>query len=112
MPALGYAHGRGSATGYSIYFNGRWEVFGGTSFVAPELAGLFAIVAKGNGGKSATAPAVVACLGNGGTASSDFNDITTGSNGFAAGTGWDHPTGFGTPNAANFVTDINAHGQP
>ncbi len=91
------------ATGYSIYFNGRWEVFGGTSFVAPELAGFFAVVTQ-RYRTAASAPTALIGNGNvllydeGTTNPGDFNDITTGSNGFSAGSGWDHPTGFGTPN--------------
>lgn len=106
------------STGYSIYFNGRWEVFGGTSFVAPELAGFFAVVTAryrtsvgdntvhiGNG------PALI--YEEGTTNPGDFNDITTGSNGLNAGSGWDHPTGFGTPNngdtMANDIVNLLPH---
>jgi subtilase family serine protease len=46
-----------------------------------------------------------------GSYSSDFHDITVGENGlfgpgFSAGTGYDHPTGLGTPNVANLITDL------
>ena len=98
------------ATGYSIYFNGRWEVFGGTSFVAPELAGFFAVVTARY---RTAAVALTARIGNGGsliyneagTNPSDFNDITDGSNGFPAGAGWDHPTGWGTPHAGDTMAN-------
>jgi hypothetical protein len=38
----------------------------------------------------------------------DFNDINVWNNGaFNAGSGWDHPTGWGTPNdAATLITDL------
>lgn len=94
-------------TGYSIYYNGRWEVFGGTSFVAPELAGLFAILKQQAGGRVGfgSGPGLVFCTAAVNSAES-FNDITSGNNGlFSAGTGWDHPTGWGTPNASLFLTD-------
>ena len=118
------------ATGYSLYFNGRWSVFGGTSFVAPELAGLFAIIAKGDGGSSDEAPFVIYCAAThsaGANYASDFNDIISGANSTGThalggtfdaavvhtnGGNWDHPTGWGSPNAANLITDINAHCQP
>lgn len=95
-------------TGMSLYYNGRWAVFGGTSFVAPELAGLFAIAVTRNShiglGDGAR---LVFCAGNNNAA--DFNDITAGSNGsshvFDAGTGWDHPTGWGTPHSADSLAN-------
>lgn len=102
------------ATGYSIYFNGRWEVFGGTSFVAPELAGFFAVVTARY---RTSVISNTALVGNGNALiyaeaaanSGDFNDITTGSNGFSAGAGWDHPTGFGTPkNGDTMANDMVA----
>lgn len=99
------------ATGYAIYYNGRWEVFGGTSFVAPELAGLFAILAQQEGGNIGPGPELVYCVANDTSpvASPLFTDITSGSNGFPAGAGWDHPTGWGTPDAANFIADAQAN---
>ncbi len=87
-------------TGYALYFDGRWAVFGGTSFVAPELAGLFAILVKSNGGAVVgSGPELVFCNAAH-TESADFNDIVLGQNSptltgtFIAGTGWDHPTGW------------------
>jgi kumamolisin len=93
-------------TGYAIYFNGRWEVFGGTSFVAPELAGLFANLTNQAGGRVGSGPVLIYCVANDGNYSVTFHDITSGSNGkFSADTGWDHPTGWGTPDASEFITD-------
>ena len=101
------------ATGYSIFYNGRWAVFGGTSFVAPELAGMFAIAVARNAGRVGLGPSLIFCVANGANYATDFNDITTGSNGvnnnhiFDAATGWDHPTGWGTPkNADALITDL------
>ncbi len=100
-------------TGYSLYFNGRWTEFGGTSFVAPELAGLFAIVTARYRVLDADA---TARIGNANeilypvaeSIPGDFNDITLFNNGgFGAMSGWDHPTGWGTPNNAdNLITDL------
>jgi kumamolisin len=100
-------------TGYSIYYNGRWEVFGGTSFVAPQLAGLYADLASidlanAGSGLVGPGPALVFCLAAS-DAAADFRDITSGSNGFAAGAGWDHPTGWGVPDATSFITDAEAN---
>jgi kumamolisin len=107
------------STGYSLYYNGRWMVFGGTSFVAPELAGLFAQIVKADGGRVGSGPVLIFCdatQNSGATYATDFNDVTTGNNGahgiFDAGAGWDHPTGWGTPNAANFVANLVANCAP
>lgn len=98
-------------TGYSIYYNGRWEVFGGTSFVAPELAGMFAILVSQNAGAMVgNGNALVYCAANDGNYATTFNDVTSGDNGgFAAVSGWDHPTGWGTPIAADLLTDMNTN---
>jgi kumamolisin len=97
-------------TGYALYFDGRWEVFGGTSFVAPELAGLFANLVKQAGGRVSTGGQLLYCAGFGPNAGVDFHDITVGSNGkFNAVVGWDHPTGFGTPDATILLSDIVAN---
>jgi kumamolisin len=106
------------ATSYSFFYNGRWSQAGGTSFVAPQLAGMYAIVtARLRKAVQSTTRRV----GQGqpslyfdATANpTDFNDITDGNNGFPAGAGWDHPTGLGTPHDVdtminNLVTILSA----
>ncbi|HEY4126710.1 MAG TPA: S53 family peptidase [Gammaproteobacteria bacterium] len=97
-------------TGYSIYYNGRWEMFGGTSFVAPELAGFFAnLIQQSGGGNVGPGPKLVFCLATDGNNNpgtfTTFNDITSGNNGFPAATGWDHATGWGSFDAQNLITD-------
>ena len=83
--------GSGSSTG--------WGVWGGTSASAPIVAGEFAL---GGGAHGAAAPATTlySHLGE----SSDFYDVTSGSNGTCSGTtackaasGLDGPTGVGSP---------------
>jgi uncharacterized protein (TIGR03382 family) len=76
--------------------NGEIDGIGGTSLASPLTAGIFALVGHGN----ATAELPYA-----NTAA--FNDVTTGSNKKScktaiceAGTGWDGPTGIGTPNGS------------
>ncbi len=97
-------------TGYSVLLNGSWAVYGGTSFVAPELAGLWAIGVSDNGGtRLGQANEAVYNDANSSNYANDFNDVTSGSNGaFSAGTGWDHPTGWGTPIATSLINDIVA----
>lgn len=107
------------STGYSVYFNGRWATFGGTSFVAPELAGFFAIVTARyrvlgavTDSRIGNANTIIYDVANGANYSADFNDITSGSNGFAAGVGWDHPTGWGTPKDADALANDLANDLP
>jgi kumamolisin len=96
-------------TGYSLYFDGAWENVptGGTSFVAPQLAGLFADQISLSGGTRLGQANEAIYIDANSYYTSDFHDITSGSNGaFSAGPGWDHPTGWGSPNAAELLTHI------
>lgn len=109
--ALGYRTGRAlpdlalaaspESPGYAMVHRGASLVVGGTSVGAPALAGMLAIaggmrgeplghvlpVLYGLGAEQATAGSVLGA----------FHDVTTGSNGFAAGPGFDLATGWGSP---------------
>ena len=87
-------------TGVAVYdsyaYQGAkgWLVFGGTSASSPIVAGVYAL-----SGNTAGYPAAIAWSNPAG-----LNDVTTGSNGNClttlwcnARTGWDGPTGLGTP---------------
>jgi kumamolisin len=87
-----------SETGYNVLVDGQWSVIGGTSAVAPLMAGLVALInqkLKRPVGfinpKLYTAKSTV------------FKDITQGNNntakagGYAAKKGWDACTGLGVP---------------
>jgi subtilase family serine protease len=92
-------------TGVAVYdstvYQGRsgWLVFGGTSVAAPIIAGVYALAGNeasidNNYPYTHTSP-------------STFFDVTSGSNGTCpttqwctARTGWDGPTGLGSPNGA------------
>ncbi len=119
-------------TGVAVYdiFNGGastpWFKVGGTSFSSPAWGGLIAIADQGHAqaglgtldGPTQTLPRIYEV--NAG----DFNDITSGSNGFGASSGYDLVTGRGTPKAnlllpdlaggatisGNIFNDINANG--
>lgn len=97
--------------GYVIYFHDRWATFGGTSAATPLWAALTALadaspacggVPVGLANASLYAAAARSYAG-------DFNDVTTGQNGFdgltgySAGVGYDLASGLGTPNAAALV---------
>ena len=89
------------ATGVSVFYNGGWYVFGGTSASSPLIAGLYAL--KNDFGVSAGD--YTAANAN------SLHDITSGTNATSAaakrackvalwcnaGVGFDGPTGFGTP---------------
>jgi kumamolisin len=98
------------STGYSVLYGGSWAVYGGTSFVAPQLAGLFAVkVSQAGGTRQGLANALIYAAANSSNYANDFHDITSGSNGaFSAGAGWDHPTGWGTPNATSLLADLGS----
>ena len=98
-------------TGFAVYDSvasggqSGWFEIGGTSAGAPQWAALFAIADQGRalGGQSTIA--------NGQSqlyklSSSDFHDVTTGSNGNSARVGYDLVTGRGTPVANLVVADL------
>jgi hypothetical protein len=101
-------------TGVAVYdaFNGGsadpWYKVGGTSFSAPAWSGLITIADQGRvqaglgtmDGPTQTLPRLYELN------SSDFHDITTGSNGFNAGVGYDLVTGRGTPKANLLLPDL------
>ncbi|MGA2502265.1 MAG: S53 family peptidase, partial [Tepidisphaeraceae bacterium] len=106
------------STGVPIYdsydFPGSpWAQYGGTSLAAPMCAGIIAIAAQGRAvaslppldGATQTLPAIYQQL-----TSADLHDITSGNNGFAAGTGYDLVTGRGTPIASALVNDLTGVG--
>jgi len=92
-------------TGVAVYqtFGGSgWMVYGGTSASAPIVASVYALAGTpGSGDYPASYP--YAHTGN-------LFDVTSGSNGTCgapqctAGTGWDGPTGLGTPNGTAAFT--------
>ena len=93
--------------------SGPWVEIGGTSVAAPSWSGLIAIANQGRAieevgsldGPSETLPAIYYAP------STDFTDITSGSNGgFSAGPGYDEVTGRGTPIADKLIPDLVAFG--
>lgn len=85
------------ATGVSVFYEGQWYSFGGTSAAAPLIAGLLTV--KKNFGDSAGAYIW--------KNQANLHDISEGSNGrcrplnmCTAGVGFDGNTGWGTPNGA------------
>jgi subtilase family serine protease len=99
--------------GYAVYdsvpYNGSagWFQVGGTSAAAPAWAGLVAIADQGltSAGKSTlTTTELLTDLYS--LPSSDFNDVTSGFNGYSAGAGYDLVTGLGTPKANALISGL------
>ena len=95
-----------------------WEQAGGTSAGAPQWAGLVALANQGRAalgrpslgtGLTYGSNQVLYALAGGSTyhnARGDFVDITSGSNGSPASTGYDLATGLGSPVANKLVPDL------
>ena len=84
--------------------------YGGTSFAAPMWAGYLALAnqqAASNGQPPLgfINPALYD-LGLGSSYDADFHDITSGSNGYAATSGYDLATGWGSPNGSNLISGL------
>jgi len=84
--------------------------YGGTSFAAPMWAGYLALVNQQSVANTAKTlgfinPALYS-IGLSSTYTSDFHDITSGSNGFSATTGYDLATGWGSPNGSGLLNAL------
>jgi hypothetical protein len=85
-------------TGVSVFENGAWSVFGGTSASTPMVASMYALAGNVS---SVPAPAYPYSHRN------SFYDVTSGANAICstricnATTGWDGPTGVGVPLGIN-----------
>ncbi len=105
------------STGAYVYVQGSGQQVGGTSLAAPLWAGMAAdinrsLAASGQALMGFSAPRLYQLAANSATASRDFHDVTTGSNGYPAGPGWDEATGWGSINAANLAADWSGAAPP
>ena len=81
------------------YGSNPWQQYGGTSLACPLWAGMIAVADEGRAiagqgsldGLSQTLPALYKMP------AADIHDITSGNNGYAAGTGYDLASGLGSP---------------
>jgi hypothetical protein len=100
------------STGVSVYLTtggSGWSVYGGTSASSPIIAAAFALAGPPSAGSQPGQTLY--------SHRSRLNDVTTGSNGSCspsvlchATTGWDGPTGLGTPNGIGaFSTSRGTH---
>jgi kumamolisin len=101
-------------TGYKIFLAGKQQVIGGTSAVAPLMAGLIALINQSLGQKTAGTTAGFLNPLLYGSAAAAFRDITTGNNDiygklkglYTAGPGWDACSGLGVPDGAKLLASV------
>lgn len=101
-------------TGYSVYVAGNWfpGTVGGTSAAAPLWAAFTALlneqrVSTGDGALGFPNPTLYSIAASA-AYTSNFNDITTGNNGFyQAGSGYDNTTGWGTFKGSALINSVN-----
>jgi subtilase family serine protease len=99
-------------TGYSIFFQGNFFLFGGTSCAAPLWAGFTALVNQQRALNGTTplgfANPPLYTVGKGARYTTDFHDIADGSTNlfFPAVTGYDDATGWGTFKGASLLSDL------
>jgi kumamolisin len=96
-------------TGYNILVDGKSEVVGGTSAVAPLWAALVALLNEQLGTNLGFLNPKIYALGD-----SVFHDITSGNNDdgglgyYSAGPGWDACSGLGSPDAAALLSALSS----
>ena len=90
------------STGVYVYQGGTWYSVGGTSVGSPNWAAVAADAVSP--GKTVSLSDLYGLYSNSTTYSSDFHDITSGSNGYySAGAGWDAVTGIGSPEVSTLI---------
>jgi kumamolisin len=98
-------------TGYSIYYDGQWTTYGGTSCAAPLWAAFTACI---NQERVASQKPVLGfanpllyAIGLGSSYTVNFHDITSGNNlNYSAGIGYDNASGWGSFNGANLFSSL------
>ena len=93
-----------------------YNEYGGTSYAAPRWAGYLALANQQNLANNGTTlgflnPLIYA-IGFGASYDSNFHDITSGSNGYPAVTGYDMVTGWGSPNGPTLINTLTGPATP
>jgi xanthomonalisin len=95
-------------SGALVLINGSNAQIGGTSLAAPLWAGFWTRIQAAHGN---TLPFPAQTLYQGAASHSTwFHDVTSGNQGYAAATGWDYATGYGSVQIANFSTAFTGGG--
>ena len=96
------------SSGAQVLINGSNTPIGGTSLAAPLFAGFWARIQAAHGN---TLPFPAATIYQGAAANPNwFHDVTSGNQGYAAGTGWDYATGYGSIQVANLSAGFGSGG--
>jgi hypothetical protein len=111
------ATGAWIADTYNLTAANPFEVVGGTSLAAPAFAGLIALADQGRAeagesplGNASDSTATQEALYS--VPQSDYNAVTTGSNGYSATAGYNLVTGLGSPQANLLIPDLVAYSTP
>ncbi len=105
-------------TGYAIYSGGSWGVFGGTSCVAPLLAGFTALInqqrASGGAAPLGFANLEIYNAAKSSSYASLFHDVLNSTDNlfYLAIEGFDLATGWGSPNIPSLLSVLSALGLP
>lgn len=100
-------------SGYAIYHDSQWQVFGGTSCAAPLWAAFTAcvnqVLTANQQPVLGFANPVLYAIGAGSSYAADFHDVTSGNNlHYAAGKGYDNASGWGSFNGANLFASLTS----
>ena len=95
-----------ASDGVTIVQGGGAEGVGGTSLATPLWAGFAAIADQYAGRDLGLLDPTAYSILRSANYSTDFHDVTSGNNGYSAGTGWDPVTGIGTPIVGALVKDL------
>jgi xanthomonalisin len=95
-------------SGALVLINGSQVQIGGTSLAAPLWAGFWTRIQAAHGNTLAFPASTIY---SGAAANpSWFHDVTSGNQGYAAGTGWDYASGYGSVQIANFSASFGSSG--
>ncbi len=98
------------STGMPLLFQDQWIVAGGTSFAAPNWASGWSLALEAAHHRIGMPNLYIYKIANSKAYSSVFYDVTYNNNGFGIGPGYnasygyDHPTGWGTPDMTKLAT--------
>ena len=87
-------------------YGAGWFGCAGTSLSTPLWAGFLAIASQIKGGSFGAIDPLLYQIANSGSYSSIFHDVTSGSNGYPAGTRWDPVAGWGSPIANSLANAL------
>jgi kumamolisin len=94
-------------TGAAVAYKGRWVRAGGTSLGAPAWAGIWSLIRQDgqiSGKTMSAAPPLLYSIAVSSAYARAFHDITEGGNSvYAASSGWDEVTGWGSPDVAGLA---------